>query len=184
VRSPPLRALALAVLIGPLSSVTPAADAVKPAPLSHTVISAATMDAPQSRICVMTRTSAVKPRSVRCRWVISLSRNLPPTSPSWIIGLFDYVGQFGGLLLWVVVPEPPAVAAVWILPAAQIGRTARRPAIPTWPIANCSISISAPTPCPTTSVLQRSSCLRAGVCATPCRSCTGRRFPRRCTTSA
>lgn len=125
----PAKALALAVLIGPLSSVTPAADAVKPAPLSHTVISAATMDAAIADLRHDPNLGGqTKIRTLR--WVNKSQPQPPPTSPSWIIGLFDYVGQFGGLLLWVVGAGAAAVAAVWILRLLKSGAPRAVPAHP------------------------------------------------------
>jgi Domain of unknown function (DUF4129) len=108
------KALALAVLIGPLSSVTPAAEGVKPGPLAHIVISPATMDAAIADLRHDPNLGGqTKIRTLR--WV-NKSQPPPPTaSPSWIIGLFDYIGQFGGLLLWILGAGAAAVAAVWIV---------------------------------------------------------------------
>jgi Domain of unknown function (DUF4129) len=114
------KALALAVLISPLPSVTPAADAVKPAPPVHTVISAATMDAAIADLRHDPNLGGqTKIRTLR--WVTKSQPRPPPTSPSWIIGLFDYIGQFGGLLLWIVGAGGVAVAAVWILRLLKSG---------------------------------------------------------------
>jgi hypothetical protein len=108
------KALALAVLISPLSSVTPAADAVKPGTLPYTVISPATIDAAVADLGHDPNLGGqTKIRTLR--WVTQSQPQPPPTSPSWIIGLFDYLGQFGGLLLWIVGAAGVAVAAVWIL---------------------------------------------------------------------
>jgi hypothetical protein len=108
------KALALVALIGPLSSVTPAADAVKPASLTHSVISPATIDAAIADLRHDPNLGGqTKIRTLR--WVNKSKPQPPPTSPSWIVGLFDYVGQFGGLLLWIFGAGAAAVAAVWIL---------------------------------------------------------------------
>jgi hypothetical protein len=55
------------------------------------------------------------------RWVTKSQPRPPPTSPSWVIGLFDYIGQFGGVLLWIVGAGGAAVAAVWILRLLKSG---------------------------------------------------------------
>jgi hypothetical protein len=123
------KALALAVLISPLPSVTPAADAVKPAPLVHSVISPATMDAAIADLRHDPNLGGqTKIRTLR--WVTKSQPRPPPTSPSWIIGLFDYIGQFGGLLLWIVGAGGVAVAAVWILRQLRSGAPRAVPAEP------------------------------------------------------
>lgn len=108
------KAFALAALIGPLSSVAPAADAVKPGPLPYTVISPATIDAAVADLGHDPNLGG-QTRIRTLRWVNPSQPQPPPTSPSWLSGLFDYIGQFGGLLLWVVGAGGVAVAAVWIL---------------------------------------------------------------------
>jgi hypothetical protein len=114
------KALALAALIGPLSSVTPAADAVKSAPPTDGVISPASMDA---AIADLSRDpnlgGQTKIRTLR--WVTQSQPRPPPTSPSWLIGLFDYIGQFGAVLLWILGAGGVAVAAVWILRLLKSG---------------------------------------------------------------
>jgi hypothetical protein len=127
------KALALAVLISPLSSVTPAADAVKPAPLVHTVISSATVISPATIDAAITDLrhdpnlgGQTKIRTLR--WVTQSQPQPPPTSPAWILGLFSYIGQFGGLLLWIVGAGAVAVAAVWAL---RLLRTGAPRAVPT-----------------------------------------------------
>jgi hypothetical protein len=55
------------------------------------------------------------------RWVTKSQPRPPPTSPSWMIGFFNYAGQFGGLLLWAVGAGAAAVAAVWILRLLKSG---------------------------------------------------------------
>jgi hypothetical protein len=114
------KALALAVLIGPLASVTPAAAAIKSAPLPYTVISPATIGAAVADLGHDPNLGGqTKIRTLR--WVTSSEPQPPPTSPSWLIGLFDYIGQFGGLLLWIVGAGTAAVAAVWILRLLRSG---------------------------------------------------------------
>lgn len=122
-------ALALAVLIGPLSSITLAADAVKATPLNSTVISPATMNAAIADLRHDPNLGGqTKIRTLR--WVTPSQPRPPPTSPSWMIGLFDYIGQFGGLLLWVVGAGAVAVAAVWILRLLKSGAPRAVPAQP------------------------------------------------------
>jgi Domain of unknown function (DUF4129) len=107
-------AFALAVLIGPLSPIATAADAFKPAPLPYTVISPATVDAAVADLGHDPNLGGqTKIRTLR--WVNPSQPQPPPTSPAWIIGLFDYLGQFGGVLLWIVGAAGVAVAAIWIL---------------------------------------------------------------------
>jgi len=108
------RAVALAVLIGPLSSVTPAADAVKSAPRTYSAISPATMNAAIADLRHDPNLGGqTKIRTLR--WVSNSQPRPPPTAPSWMIGLFDYAGQFGGLLLWIIGAGAVAVATIWIL---------------------------------------------------------------------
>jgi hypothetical protein len=108
------KGVALAVLIGSLSSVTPAADAVKSAPPTYTAVSPATMDAAIADLRHDPNLGGqTKVRTLR--WITKSQPRPPPTSPRWLIGLFDYAGQFGGLLLWIAGAAAAAVAAVWIL---------------------------------------------------------------------
>jgi hypothetical protein len=104
--------IALTLLVGLLSSHVPAAEAIKAQPPKFTAISAATMDAAiadlrldpnlggQSKIRTLRWTTRSQPR---------------PASPpaGWIIGLFDYIGQFGGLLLWIGGAVAAALAVIW-----------------------------------------------------------------------
>jgi hypothetical protein len=121
-------AIALAALIGPLASITPAAAVVgpspdagapspaaaRPAPHAPTAMSAATMDAAIADLRHDPNLGGqTKIRTLR--WVNKSQPQPPPTSPSWIVGLFDYIGQFGGLLLWIFGAGAAAVAVVWIL---------------------------------------------------------------------
>ncbi len=109
------KAVALAVLIGLLSPPAPAADAVKSAPPTDTAISPASMDAAVAHLRLDPNLGGqTKVRTLR--WVTK-SHPRPPSSasPSWMIGLFNYAGQFGGLLLWIAGAAAAAIAAVWIL---------------------------------------------------------------------
>jgi len=109
------KAVALAVLIGLLSPPAPAADAVKSAPPTDTAISQASMDAAVAHLRLDPNLGGqTKVRTLR--WVTK-SHPRPPSSasPSWMIGLFNYAGQFGGLLLWIAGAAAAAIAAVWIL---------------------------------------------------------------------
>lgn len=114
------KAIALAVLIGPLGSLTLAADAVKSGRLPYTVLSPATID---DAIADLRHDPNLGGRTkIRTlRWITPAQPRPPPTSPSWIIGLFDYIGQFGGLLLWMAGAAGAAVAAVWILRLLKSG---------------------------------------------------------------
>jgi len=123
------KALVLAILIGPLSSVTPAADAVKSGPLPYTVISPATIDDAITDLGHDPNLGGqTKIRTLR--WVTRSQPRPPPTSPSWVIGLFDYIGQFGGVLLWIVGAGGAAMAAVWILRLLKSGAPRVPPAQP------------------------------------------------------
>jgi hypothetical protein len=121
------KAFALVVLISPLSSVTPAADALKPGPPPYTVISPATIDAAVADLGHDPNLGGqTKIRTLR--WVTPFQPRPPPTSPSWLTGLFDYLGQFGGLLLWIAGAAGVAVAAVWILRLLKSGAPRAVPA--------------------------------------------------------
>jgi hypothetical protein len=121
------KAVALAVLIGPLSPVAPAADAVKSAPPTNSAFSPAAMDAAIADLRHDPNLGGqTKIRTLR--WVTKSQPRPPPTSPSWMIGLFDYAGQFGGLLLWIVGAAGVAVAAVWILRLLKSGAPRAVPA--------------------------------------------------------
>jgi hypothetical protein len=109
------RAAVLAVLIGLSAPAAPAADAVDPAPPADTAISPASMGAAIAKLRLDPSLGGqTKIRTLR--WVTT-SHPRPPssTSPRWILGLFDLVGQFGGLLLWIAGGAAVAAAAVWIL---------------------------------------------------------------------
>jgi hypothetical protein len=124
-----VKSFALAVLIGPLSPIAPAADAVRPATLPYTVVSAATIDAAVADLGHDPNLGGqTKVRTLR--WVNPSQPQPPPTSPSWLSGLFDYIGQFGGLLLWIVGAAGVAVAAVWILRVLKSGAPRAVPAQP------------------------------------------------------
>jgi Domain of unknown function (DUF4129) len=107
------KAVALAVLIGPLSQVAPAADAVKSTlPTSIALDPAAIAAAIADLRHDPNLGGQTKIRTLR--WVNKSQPRPPPTSPDWIVGLFDYAGQFAGLLLWVAGAGALATAAVWI----------------------------------------------------------------------
>jgi hypothetical protein len=109
-----VEAFVLAVLIGPLSPMAAAADAVKPAPLPYTVISPATIDSAVADLRHDPNLGG-QTRIRTLRWVNPSQPQPPPSSPAWIVGLFDYLGQFGGVLLWIVGAAGVAVAAIWVL---------------------------------------------------------------------
>jgi hypothetical protein len=124
-----VKGFALAVLISPLTPIAAAADAVKPAPLPYTVISPATIDAAVADLGHDPNLGGqTKIRTLR--WVNPSQPQPPPTSPAWIIGLFDYLGQFGGVLLWIVGAAGVAVAAIWILRLLKSGAPRAVPAQP------------------------------------------------------
>ena len=107
------KAVALAVLIGLATLPAPAADAFKSAPPTAAVISPASMDAAIAQLRLDPNIGGqTKVRTLR--WVAK--SNPPPASasPSWIIGLFNYAGQFGALALWIAGAAAAAIAAVWI----------------------------------------------------------------------
>jgi hypothetical protein len=107
-------ALALAVLSNPLSPVISKADAVTPSPPNSPVISPLTLGAAVEALRHDPNLGGqTKVRTLH--WVTKAQPRPPPTSPSWIIGLFDYIGQFGGLLLWAIGAAAAAAAAIWIL---------------------------------------------------------------------
>lgn len=107
------KSIALAFLMTPLWPIAQAADAVNSAAptssaLSRTAIEAAVADLRhdpnlngQSKIRTLHWVSEATPRSA-------------PDSPSWLVGLFEYLGQAGGILLWVAGGLAAAVTAVWI----------------------------------------------------------------------
>jgi hypothetical protein len=108
------KAVALAVLVGYLSPAAPAADAVESAHSTRAALAPAAMDA---AIADLRRDpnlgGQTKIRTLR--WVTKSQPRPPPTSPNWMIGLFDYAGQFAGLLLWLAGAGAVAMAAVWII---------------------------------------------------------------------
>jgi hypothetical protein len=109
-----VKAVALATLIGLLSPPAPAADGVKSTPATNTVISPASMDAAVAQLRLDPNIGGqTKIRTLR--WVTNSHPRPPSASPSWITGLFNYAGQFGGLLLWIAGAVAAAIAAVWML---------------------------------------------------------------------
>jgi hypothetical protein len=108
------KAIAVAVLIGPLSPLAPAADEVKAAPPASTALSPAAIDAAIADLSHDPNLGGqTKIRTLR--WTTKSQPRSPPPSPGWLFGLFEYAGQFGGLLLWVAGAGAAAMAAVWIL---------------------------------------------------------------------
>ncbi len=111
------KGIALALLIAPWSPIAQAADAVKSAPptsaaLSGTAIEAAVADLRHDP----NLNGQTKIRTLR--WVTGAAPRPAPTSatpPSWLLGLFEYLGQIGGILLWGAGGLAVAGAAVWIL---------------------------------------------------------------------
>jgi hypothetical protein len=107
------KAITLAVLIGLLSPAAPAADSVKPVPPADTAFSAAALDAAIANLRHDPNIGGqTKVRTLR--WAIKSQPRPPTTSPSWIVGLFDFIGQFAGLLLWIAGAGAAAMAAIWI----------------------------------------------------------------------
>jgi hypothetical protein len=107
------KAVAFAVLTGLLWRPAAPADAVKSPPRTDAVISPASIDAAIARL--RTDPNIGGQSKVRTlRWVTESHPRPASAAPSWIIGLFDYAGQFGGLLLWLAGAAAVAVAAVWI----------------------------------------------------------------------
>jgi hypothetical protein len=89
-------------------------------PRPYTVLSPATIDAAVADLGHDPNLGGqTKIRTLR--WVTQSQPQPPPTSPAWIIGLFDYLGQFGGLLLWTGGAVAVAVAAIWILRSLKSG---------------------------------------------------------------
>ncbi len=109
----PARAVALAVLIGLLSPPASAGDAINSTPPADTVIPAASMDAAVARLRLDPNIGGqTKVRTLR--WVTNSNPRPASASNNWIIGLFNYAGQFGGLLLWIAGAAAVATAVVWI----------------------------------------------------------------------
>ena len=128
----PAKAVALAVLIGYLSPVAPAADAVKPAPPTSAVLSPAAIDGAIADLRHDPNLGGqTKIRTLR--WVTQSQPRPPSTSPNWIVGMFNYVGQFGGLLLWIAGAGAAAFAAVWIF---RLLKSVEPRTVPTQPDAN------------------------------------------------
>ena len=122
----PAKAIALAVLIGPLSSVAAAADAAGTVPPTNSAPSPAAIDAAIADLRHDPNLGGqTKIRTLR--WVTKSQPRPPSTSPGWLSGLFDYAGQFGGLLLWAAGAGAAAMAAVWIF---RLLKTRRPRAVP------------------------------------------------------
>jgi len=124
-----VKAVVLAVLIGPLSPAAPAADSVQSAPSTSTALSTEAIDGAIADLRHDPNLGGqTKIRTLR--WVTKSQPRPPPTSPGWMIGLFDYFGQFAGLLLWIAGAGAVAMAAVWILRLLKSGEPRAVPAPP------------------------------------------------------
>lgn len=107
------KAMALAILLGPFASVAPAALVVKSAPPVDRTPSAAAIDAAIAALRQDPNLGGqTKMRTLR--WSASAQPKPAHTSVGWLTGLFEYAGQFGGLLLWAVGAAAAAMASVWI----------------------------------------------------------------------
>ena len=49
------------------------------------------------------------------RWTASQSTPEPTNAPSWLVGLFEFLGQSGSALLWMAGAVGVGVAAIWLL---------------------------------------------------------------------
>ena len=107
------KAVALAVLISLLSPPVRADDAVRLTPPTNTVISPASMEAAIAQLRLDPNLGG-QTKSRTLRWITKSQPRPPTTSPNWLIGLFNYAGQFGGLLLWIAGAGAAAFAAVWL----------------------------------------------------------------------
>ena len=116
----------------PSAPTAPADHAVKLAPATGSAISPESMAAAIARLRLDPNLGGqTKVRTLR--WVTKLHPRPPPTSPGWIVGLFNYLGQFGGLLLWIAGAGAAATAAVWIF---RLLRSVEPRAVPTQPDAD------------------------------------------------
>jgi len=101
-----------AMLTGELSfaqSVSPAA----PAPVSEDAPSPAEIGAVAKQLRADPNLGS--PHSVRSlQWVRSKAPP-PPDSPTWIVGLFEFLGQTASLLLWIAGSVVAALGVVWIV---------------------------------------------------------------------
>lgn len=124
-----VKAIALVVLIGPLSAAASATEAVKSAPPTNTAPSTAAIDAAIADLRNDPNLGGqTKIRTLR--WSSS-SRPRPPPSPDgWLFGLFEYLGRFGGLLLWAAGAGAAAMAAIWILRLLKTHEPREGPAQP------------------------------------------------------
>jgi hypothetical protein len=126
------RAVALAVLISVLSPPARSGDAVKFTPPTNIAISPASMEAAVAKLRLDPNLGGqTKVRTLR--WVSKSQPRPPSTSPNWIVGLFNYAGQFGGLLLWIAGAGAVAFAAVWIF---RLLKSVEPRAVPTQPDAD------------------------------------------------
>lgn len=110
-----LLALALnAALSGAAIAASPAPTIAASAPTSAEIAAAVTAVAKDPKLG-----GESKIRSLR--WVSSESKETPATPPPpWIVGLFEYLAQAGGLLLWIAGAIAVAIVAVWIYRVAKV----------------------------------------------------------------
>jgi len=126
------KTVALAVLIGLLSPPAPADDAVKFTLPTTAAISPESMESAVVQLRLDPNLGGqTKVRTLR--WVTKSHPRPPSTSPSWIIGLFNYAGQFAGLLLWIAGAGAAAIAAVWIF---RLLKSVEPRSVPTQPDAD------------------------------------------------
>ncbi len=114
------KAVALAVLIGLQWSAAPAADSLAPAPPADTAVSTAALEAAIANLRHDPNLGGqTKVRTLR--WADKAEPRPPTASPSWIVGLFNYAGQFAGLLLWIAGAAAAAMAVIWIFRLLKSG---------------------------------------------------------------
>jgi hypothetical protein len=107
------KAIALAALIGLQWSAATAADLPKAAPPTDTEISTAALDAAIANLRHDPNLGG-QTKVRRLHWTDKTESPPPTASPSWIVGLFNYAGQFAGLLLWIAGAAAAAMAVIWI----------------------------------------------------------------------
>lgn len=108
------KVVALALLFTVVTPIGQAADAVKSDPSAGTTPSQTAIDAAVADLRHDPNLGGqTKVRTLR--WVAEARTKPAATPPSWLLGLFDYLGQVSGLLLWVAGALAVAAAAVWLL---------------------------------------------------------------------
>jgi len=123
------KAIALVVLIGPLSPAAPVTGASKSAPPANTAPSSAAIDAAIAELRNDPNLGGqTKIRTLR--WSFGSQPRPAPTPVGWLSGLFGYVGQFGGLLLWAAGAGAAAIAAIWVLRLLKTREPREGPAQP------------------------------------------------------